>query len=196
MQRREFITRLGGGAAAAWPLAARAQQLAMPVVGHMHASTAEADRQAVEVFEQALGQAGYINGHSVTIEYYWADGKYDRLPAIAGELVRRRVAVIVAGTPVAAIAAKQATTTIPIVFAVGSDPVRNGLVASLNRPGGNMTGATFFSNLLTAKRLGLLHELVPNAKTIGALVNPKNANAQMQSDEAGQAARAMGMNPA
>jgi putative tryptophan/tyrosine transport system substrate-binding protein len=128
----------------------------------------------------------------MTIEFHSAEGQYDRLPAIAAEFVRRQVNVIAAGTPVAALAAKQATTSIPIVFSVGSDPIRDGLVASLSRPGGNITGATFFSNLLTAKRLGLLHELVPNARVFSALVNPKNANAQLQMGEAEQAARMLG----
>jgi ABC-type uncharacterized transport system substrate-binding protein len=128
----------------------------------------------------------------VTIEFRSAEGQYERLPAIAAEFVRRQVNMIVAGTPVAALAAKRATKSIPIVFSVGSDPVRDGLVASLSRPGGNITGATFFSNLLTAKRLGLLHELAPSARRFSALVNPKNANAQLQMQEAEQAAQSLG----
>jgi putative tryptophan/tyrosine transport system substrate-binding protein len=187
VKRREFITLLGG-AAAAWPLAARAQQPAMPVVGFMHA-TAQPDDETVGAFKHGLGQTGYVDRINVAIEYRSAEGHYDRLPAIAADFVQRQVAVIVAGTPVAALAAKRATASIPIVFAVGSDPVRDGLVASLSRPGGNITGATFFSNLLTGKRLGLLHELIPNARVFAALVNPKNANAQFQMNEAEEAAR-------
>jgi ABC-type uncharacterized transport system substrate-binding protein len=188
-RRREFITLLGG-AAAAWPLAARAQQSAKPVVGFMHA-TAQPNDVFVTAFKEGLSQTGYVDGRNVTIEFRSAEGQYDRLPAIAAEFVQRRVNVIAAGTPVAALAAKRATTSIPIVFAVGSDPTRDGLVASLSRPGGNITGATFFSNLLTAKRLGLLHDLVPNARAFSALVNPKNANAQFQKDEAEQAAKSL-----
>jgi len=190
MRRREFITLLGG-AAASWPLAARAQKPAMPVVGFFHATTAEANQHTVRAFREGLSRAGYIEGQNVAVEYRWAEAQYDRLPAIAEELVRLRVAVIAANTPVAARAAKQATTSIPIVFTVGSDPVKDGLVNSFSRPGGNMTGATFFSNLLTAKRFELLHELVPNARVFSALVNPKNANAEMQISEAQEAARAM-----
>jgi putative tryptophan/tyrosine transport system substrate-binding protein len=191
MKRREFITLLGG-AMAALPLTARAQQPTLPVVGFMHA-TAAPDSEVVAAVKQGLRETGYVDGVNVTIEYRSAEGRYDRLPAIAADFVQRKVTVIVAGTPVAALAAKQATTAVPIVFAVGSDPVGDGLVASLSRPGGNITGATFFSNLLTGKRLGLLHELVPNARAFGGLVNPKNANAQFQINEAEQAARSLGL---
>jgi putative ABC transport system substrate-binding protein len=191
MRRREAISLLGG--AVAWPLAARAQQPAMPVVGFFHATTAEANRENVVAFREGLSRTGYIEGQNVAIEFRWAEGQYDRLPTIAAELVRLRVAVIAANTPVATRAAKQATTSIPIVFVVGSDPVKDGLVTSLSRPGGNMTGATFFSNLLTAKRFELLHELVPNARVFSALVNPKNANAEMQMNEAQEASRTMGV---
>jgi ABC-type uncharacterized transport system substrate-binding protein len=194
MRRREFIALLGGAglllAAKVWR--ARAQQPAMPVVGFMHA-TAAPDSEVVAAVKQGLRETGYVDGVNVTVDYRSAEGRYDRLPAIAADFVQRRVTVIVAGTPVAALAAKQATTSIPIVFAVGSDPVGDGLVASLSRPGGNITGATFFSNLLTGKRLGLLHELVPNARVFGGLVNPKNANAQFQINEAEQAARSLGL---
>jgi putative ABC transport system substrate-binding protein len=189
VNRRDFITLLGG--AAAWPLAARAQQSARAVVGFMHA-TAGADSDQFTAFKEGLRQTGYVDGRNVTIEFRSAEGQYDRLPAIAAELVRRQVNLIAVGTPVAALAAKRATTSIPIVFAVGSDPTRDGLVASLSRPGGNITGATFFSNLLTAKRLGLLHQLAPNAQRFSALVNPKNANAQFQMQEAEQAAQSLG----
>jgi putative ABC transport system substrate-binding protein len=189
MNRRELMLGLGG--AAAWPLAARGQQSAMPVIGFMHA-TARLTDHLVATFKEGLSQTGYVDGKNVTIEFRSAEGQYDRLPAIAAELVERQVNVIATGTPVAAIAAKRATTFIPIVFAVGSDPIRDGLVASLSRPGGNITGATFFSNLLTGKRLGLLRDLVPNANVFSALVNSKNANAQFQMEEAEQAARAFG----
>ena len=188
--RRQFISALGG-ASVAWPLAARAQQPAMPMIAFFHATTAEANHDTVAAFRDGLSQNGYVEGQNVAIEYRWAEGQYDRLPAIAEELVRLRVATIVANTPVAARAAKQATTSIPIVFTVGSDPIKDGLVTNLSRPGGNITGATFFSNLLTAKRFELLHELVPNARVFSALVNPKNINAEMQINEAQEAARAM-----
>jgi putative ABC transport system substrate-binding protein len=164
----------------------------MPVIGHMHAGTAEANKDEVLAFEQGLKRNGYLRGQNVAIEYRWADGQYDRLPAMAAEVVGRRVTLIVVGTPVAAIAAKRATTSIPIVFHIGSDPVKDGLVASLNRPGGNMTGTTFFSNLLTSKRLGLLREILPNARVVAALVNPNNANAEFQANEANEAARTLG----
>jgi putative tryptophan/tyrosine transport system substrate-binding protein len=154
----------------------------------MHA-TAGMESDLFVAFKEGLRQTGYVDGRNVTIEFRSAEGQYDWLPAIAAELVRRQVNLIAVGTPVAALAAKRATTYIPIVFAVGSDPTRDGLVASLSRPGGNITGATFFSNLLTAKRLGLLHELAPNAQRFSALVNPKNANAQFQMQEAQQAAQ-------
>jgi putative ABC transport system substrate-binding protein len=189
LKRRDFITLLG--AAVTWPLAAGAQQSGMPVIGFMHA-TAGADSELVAAFKEGLRQTGYVDGRNVIIEFRSAEGQYDRLPAIAAEFVRRQVNLIAVGTPVAALAAKRATTSIPIVFAVGSDPTRDGLVASLSRPGANITGATFFSNLLTAKRLGLLHELAPGARRFSALVNPKNANAKFQMDEAKQAAQSLG----
>jgi putative ABC transport system substrate-binding protein len=189
--RRQFISALGG-ASLAWPVAAQAQQASqLPTIGYLHGNTAQATRHQITAFEEGLSQTGYIDRQNVAIEYRWADGQYDRLPTLAADLVRRQVAVISTGTPVAALAAKRATTSIPIVFSVGSDPVKDGLVASLNRPGGNITGATFFGNLLTAKRFELLHEIVPNAKVFFVLVNPKNANAQMQTSEAQQASTAM-----
>jgi putative tryptophan/tyrosine transport system substrate-binding protein len=191
MRRREFVTLLGG--AAAWPLAARAQQPALPVVGFMHGGAEQGQEYAVAAFEQGLAETGYVAGKNVTVEYRWAEGQYDRLPELAAGFIRRPVAVIAAGTPVAALAAKQATTSIPIVFALGSDPVRDGLVASLNRPGRNITGATFFNNLLVAKRMELLHELVPNAKIVAVLLNPKNANVEFETIDSQMAARALGL---
>jgi putative ABC transport system substrate-binding protein len=190
MKRREFITLVGG--AAAWPVVASGQK-AMPVIGHMHAGVASANRDEVTAFEQGLKQRGYVRGQNVTIQYIWGEGRYDRLPALASELVDNHVSLIVAGTPVAALAAKRATTSIPIIFHVGSDPVKDGLVSSLNRPGGNITGATFFSNLLTSKRLGLLLEMIPSIKSVVALVNSNNANAQFQTSEAMEASRTLGL---
>jgi putative tryptophan/tyrosine transport system substrate-binding protein len=183
LSRRNLIAAVGG-AVVAWPLTASSKQAAKPVVGLMHA-TARPDDDFVIAFKEGLSQASYVDGRNVAIEFRSAEGQYDRLPAIAAEFVRRQVNVIAAGTPVAALAAKWATTSIPIVFTVGSDPARDGLVASLNQPGGNITGTTFFSNLLTAKRFELLTRLAPNAHAIVALVNPENANAQFQESESG-----------
>jgi putative ABC transport system substrate-binding protein len=193
MRRREFITLLGG-AAAGWPLAGRAQQPTMPVVGYLSSFPADINPKFTQAFRQGLTDAGFFEGRNVTIEYRWdEEGRYDRLPVMAADFVSRGVAALFASPIPAALAAKAATATIPIVFAIGSDPVETGLVVSLNRPGGNITGVTFLSIELGAKRLELLRELVPKVASIGLLVNPKNPNAAPQMKHMQAATTALGL---
>jgi putative tryptophan/tyrosine transport system substrate-binding protein len=181
MRRRDFITLLGGGAAAVWPFAGRAQHPSIPVVGFLSSVFPEPSAGFVSAFRKGLGATGYVEGESVGIEYRWAQGQIDRLPALAAELVRQQVAVIAtAGGPPSARAAKAATATIPVVFVTGDDPVRTGLVASLNRPGGNVTGIAFLTTELPAKRLQLLRDLLPNAKVIGLLANPASPQTEAE----------------
>jgi putative ABC transport system substrate-binding protein len=192
MKRREFIT-LIGSAAAAWPLAARAQQPAMPVVGFLNSETPTGYAPFAAAFRQGMSETGFVEGGNVAIEYRWAEGHYDRLPALAAELVRLRVAVIgAAGTP-SALAAKAVTTTIPIVFSTGVDPVSAGLVASLNRPGGNVTGVTNLGVELVQKQVEMLHQMVPKATLIAVLVNPSNPFAEAATKDALTAGRALGL---
>src|SRR5438874_4600552 len=193
MRRRDFLIFLAG-AMAALPLAARAQQKAMPVIGVLNTGSPGSSAPFMAAFLQGLSEAGYVDGQNVTIEYRWAEGHYDRLPALAADLVGRKVDLIMAGSPPAALAAKSATSTIPIVFRHGGDPVRDGLVASLARPGGNLTGVSQLGDEgLTAKRLELLSELVPRAGAIALLVNPNSPAAGRVIQEVQQAARAKGV---
>jgi putative ABC transport system substrate-binding protein len=190
-KRREFIT-LVGGATVSWPLAARAQQPELPVIGFLNSGSPGAFAPVVSAFRHGLGEAGYVEHRNVGIEYRWAEGQVGRLPALANELVRARVAVICAGSPPAALAAKAATTTIPIVFTSGDDPIKLGLVASYNRPGGNVTGVALLIDVLGAKRLGLLREIVPAATLIAVLLNPTWPTFDTQLNDVQQAARALG----
>jgi putative ABC transport system substrate-binding protein len=192
IRRREFIAGLGG--AAAWPFAVRAQQPAMPVIGYLSSFPADTNPKFAQAFREGLNDAGFVEGRNVAIEYRWAEeGRYDRLPMMAANLVDRRVAVLFASPIPAALAAKAATSTTPIVFAIGSDPVETGLIVSLNRPGGNVTGVTFLSVELGAKRLELLRDLVPKIASIALLVNPNNPNAAPQTKDMQAATTALGL---
>jgi putative ABC transport system substrate-binding protein len=192
LRRREFITMLGG-AATAWPLGAAAQQPLLPVVGFLNPTSPSSWKPYLDAFWQGLNEAGFVEGRTVAIEYRWAEGQYERLPSLAADLVRRQVAVLVStGGAGPLLAAKAATTTIPIVFTTGSDPVRMGVVASLNRPGGNITGVNLFVTEMASKRLGLLRELVPAAHLVAVLSNPTNPNTEDQLKDVQQAAQALG----
>jgi putative tryptophan/tyrosine transport system substrate-binding protein len=192
LRRRDFITLLGG-TTAAWPFAARAQQPAMPVIGYLHSGSPLPYEHLVAAFRQGLKEAGYVEGRNVALEFRWAEGRYDQLPVLVADLVGRRVAVIVTqGGDPPLLAAKSATSTIPIVFTSSSDPVKLGLVDSLNRPGGNVTGVWLYTSLLGAKRLELLQQLLPSGTLIAVLVNPDNPNAQIDITELQGAARTLG----
>ena len=193
MRRREFITLLGG-AAAAWPLAARAQQAAMPVIGFLNGQTPAQFADRIAAFRRGLKDVGYTEGQNVAIEFRWAEGEYNRLPSLAADLVERRVAVIIGSANAAALAAKRASTTIPIVFTTNGDPVLLGLVTSFNRPSGNLTGIGLFSSPLIAKRLALLRETVPSARVVAVLLDPKTQAYASQRKEAQEGAQALGIN--
>jgi putative ABC transport system substrate-binding protein len=194
MKRRDFITLLGG-AAMGWPLAARAQR-ALPLVGYLHSATPGPFVTLTAAFLRGLSDMGYVEGQNVTIEYRWAEGQVDRLPGLAADLVRNQVAVLVAvGGELSALAAKAATSSIPIVFSVGGDPIKSGLVASFNHPGGNMTGLSYLTESLEAKRIGLLRELVPGAQAIAVMVDPNIPGSQAQANEAQEAMANIGVRP-
>jgi putative ABC transport system substrate-binding protein len=193
MKRREFIT-LVGGAAVMWPLSAMAQQSALPIIGFLSGRSAKDSARVVDAFGRGLRLAGYTEGKNLSVEYRWAEGKLDRLPELAADLVRRPVTVLVAvGGTNSALAAKNATSNVPIIFVVGGDPMRLGLVASFSHPGGNATGTTLVSNALTPKRLGLLRELLPNAGTFAFLTNPNSVNAEGETLDTRGAAQALGL---
>ena len=193
MRRRQFITLLGGAAATLWPPAARGQQ-PMPVIGFLNTASSGEFLPFVVAFRQGLKEAGYSEGQNVLIEYRWAENQHDRLPTLAADLVRYQVGVIfAAGNPDSALVAKAATSTIPIVFANGADPIKFGLVAGLNRPGGNVTGVSFLFAALGQKKLELLHEMAPKAAIIGVLLNPTNSNAENQASDLQTAARTLGL---
>jgi putative tryptophan/tyrosine transport system substrate-binding protein len=191
VKRREFITLLGG-AAAAWPVTVRAQRPAMPVIGFLHSASPPPFARLVAAFQEGLSENGYVEGRNVAIEYRWAYGQYDRLPALAAELVERQVAVLLGFGPVASLVAKAATATIPVVFSTGDDPVKVGLVSNLNRPDGNVTGVQIFTGELEPKRLGLLSQMVPQASLIAMLVNPGSPQSEVLVNDAQAAASAIG----
>jgi putative ABC transport system substrate-binding protein len=191
MRRREFITILSG-AAVAWPLAARAQQPTVPVIGFLRRTSANASANLVAAFRRGLAEAGYIEGQNIAVEYRWAENRNERLPRLAADLVRRQCAVIIAGGNAAALAVKAATTKIPIVFSTGDDPITLGLVASLNRPEGNVTSIFFTSGVLESKQLELLREMAPKATVIGVLINPSSPASIAQAKDAQAAGRALG----
>ena len=192
MRRRKFVA-LFGSVVAAWPFAARAQQKAMPVIGVLNTGSLSPSSPFMDAFRQGLSEAGYVEGQNLAIEYRWAEGHYDQLPALAADLVDRKVDLIMASSPPSALAAKSATSTIPIVFRSGADPVGDGLIASLAHPGGNLTGVSFIADELTAKRLALLSELVPRAGVIALLMNPNNATAERVIRDVQEAARTNGL---
>ena len=191
MKRREFITLLGG--AAAWPLAARAQQAVMPVVGFMMAGSREALRDGIAAFEAGLKEQGFVGGQNLALEYRFAEGQFERFPAFAADLIHRQASVIAVSSPQGALAAKRATTAIPVVFSIGADPVQVGLVPNLSRPDGNVTGVFQFTAGLEAKRLGLLHEMVPTVDVVGVLVNPNYSAAESQLRDVRDAATHLGL---
>jgi len=192
LKRREFI-KAAMGSAVGWPFVATAQQPAMPVVGYLGLTSANSDAYLITPFRKALSQAGFDDGRNVAIKYRFAEDNVSRLPTLAAELVRSNVAVIFTATTVSALAVKAATSTVPVVFAIGADPVKSGLVASLNQPGGNLTGVSFFTNQMESKRLGLLHEIAPKAELIGVLLNPNNPFFENQTKDVESASRALGL---